>query len=298
MAIGGPARLGLGGSAGPIPTIRQMTRSATRQNDVRVGLAMSGLVGPAIARLVAPLQLPPVSPGDQDECDLVLLAGEDGLEIQVPGSRIKPLCCDFLAGTFGYRRSRGRLRHEALARAVGFKEEALDVIDATAGWGRDAAVLALLGCRVRAVERSPVMAALLEDGLRRAQADAEVGRQLADNLAVIRADARTFLAGLAPDDRPDAICIDTMFPPRSKSAGVGKEMQLCRLISGDDDDAAELLEAALAACPRRTVVKRALRSSPLGDLEPSFTLRQRSTRYDVYTARAAAPPYRGKGEVS
>ena len=45
------------------------------------------------------------------------------------------------------------------------------VVDATAGLGRDAFVLASLGCRVTLIERSPVVAALLQDGLARAGQD-------------------------------------------------------------------------------------------------------------------------------
>nr|VUD25346.1 methyltransferase [Salmonella sp. NCTC 7297] len=53
-----------------------------------------------------------------------------------------------------------------MAKAVGIKGDYLpDVVDATAGLGRDAFVLASVGCRVRMLERNPVVAALLDDGL-------------------------------------------------------------------------------------------------------------------------------------
>lgn len=56
-------------------------------------------------------------------------------------------------------------RGEAVAKAVGIKGDYLpDVVDATAGLGRDAFVLASVGCRVRMLERNPVVAALLDDG--------------------------------------------------------------------------------------------------------------------------------------
>jgi 16S rRNA (guanine1516-N2)-methyltransferase len=50
------------------------------------------------------------------------------------------------------------------------------VLDATAGLGKDAFVLASLGCQMTLIERQPLIAALLEDGLARARADEEVGR--------------------------------------------------------------------------------------------------------------------------
>ena len=64
-----------------------------------------------------------------------------------------------------HRRKFGGGRGEAVAKAVGIKGDYLpDVVDATAGLGRDAFVLASVGCRVRMLERNPVVAALLDDG--------------------------------------------------------------------------------------------------------------------------------------
>ncbi|TBL57379.1 16S rRNA (guanine(1516)-N(2))-methyltransferase, partial [Klebsiella oxytoca] len=83
---------------------------------------------------------------------------------------------DFVAGTMAHRRKFGGGRGEAVAKAVGIKKDYLpDVVDATAGLGRDAFVLASIGCNVRMVERHPVVAALLEDGLKRAYLDADIG---------------------------------------------------------------------------------------------------------------------------
>jgi hypothetical protein len=53
-----------------------------------------------------------------------------------------------------HRRKFGGGRGEAVAKAVGIKGDYLpDVVDATAGLGRDAFVLASVGCRVRMLER-------------------------------------------------------------------------------------------------------------------------------------------------
>ncbi|GHK96684.1 hypothetical protein ECZU23_42100 [Escherichia coli] len=72
---------------------------------------------------------------------------------------------DFVGGAMAHRRKFGGGRGEAVAKAVGIKGDYLpDVVDATAGLGRDAFVLASVGCRVRMLERNPVVAALLDDG--------------------------------------------------------------------------------------------------------------------------------------
>lgn len=76
---------------------------------------------------------------------------------------------DFVGGAMAHRRKFGGGRGEAVAKAVGIKGDYLpDVVDATAGLGRDAFVLASVGCRVRMLERNPVVAALLDDGWRAA----------------------------------------------------------------------------------------------------------------------------------
>ncbi|WP_457998882.1 class I SAM-dependent methyltransferase, partial [Klebsiella michiganensis] len=85
-----------------------------------------------------------------------------------------------------HRRKFGGGRGEAVAKAVGIKGDYLpDVVDATAGLGRDAFVLASVGCRVRMLERNPVVAALLDDGLARGYADAEIGGWLQERLQLI-----------------------------------------------------------------------------------------------------------------
>ena len=64
-----------------------------------------------------------------------------------------------------------------IAKAVGIAQGVRpQVLDATAGLGKDAFVLASLGCQMTLIERQPLIAALLEDGLARARGDDEVGR--------------------------------------------------------------------------------------------------------------------------
>ncbi len=56
-----------------------------------------------------------------------------------------------------------------MGKAVGVgKRDGLSVLDATAGLGRDAFVLADLGCKVQLCERNALIHTLLADGLTRA----------------------------------------------------------------------------------------------------------------------------------
>lgn len=170
-------------------------------------------------------------------------------------------------------------RRQPLARAFGKKTRT--IVDATAGYGQDALLLALMGFRVTAIERSPAVAALARDGLTRLAA--LTGTALAGRLELVTGDAHLLLGAIAP--RPDAIYLDPMFPPkRRKSAAVKKEMRLLRELVGDDADAVPLLEISRSIARDRVVVKRPDDAPPLAP-EPSMSLTGKLVRYDVYLAR-------------
>ena len=230
--------------------------------------------------LAARLALPLVPVGSE-EYDLLLVVTPQRLELRTihpagPG----PVYVDFVGGPMGYAMRSGGSR--LLFNAIGFAGGSPSVVDATAGLGRDAYLLAVKGARVTALERSPVVAALLQDGLDRALA---VPQLHAERLAlqVIVGDARHYLESLTPADAPDVVYLDPMFPPRKKSAEVKKEMRVLRRVVGDDPDAAELFEAARRVARRHVVVKRMKLAPPLAP-EPTRTYTGESTRYDLYAA--------------
>jgi 16S rRNA (guanine1516-N2)-methyltransferase len=189
---------------------------------------------------------------------------------------------DFTGGVMAHRRRFGGGRGEAIAKAVGVKGKSLpDVVDATAGLGRDAFVLAALGCRVRMFERHPVVAALLDDGLRRAYADPQVGPWLRERLTLVHCSSLTGLTGLQP--RPDVVYLDPMFPHRHKSALVKKEMRVFQSLVGADEDADALLAPARALATRRIVVKRPDYAVPLGGVAAQAHITTKNHRFDIYT---------------
>jgi 16S rRNA (guanine1516-N2)-methyltransferase len=162
------------------------------------------------------------------------------------------------------------------------------VLDATAGLGHDAALLACMGYQVTAVERSPIIAALLKDGLARALADERYREALGGRLRVIVGEAREILGGL--DEAPDAIYLDPMFPPKRKASALAKKgVRLLRRVVGDDEDASELFEAAVARSVPRLVVKRPTSAPPLRP-GPVASFTGKLARYDVYVPRRPKRP--------
>jgi 16S rRNA (guanine1516-N2)-methyltransferase len=209
----------------------------------------------------------------------------DGLALLSAEGRFGAIICDFTGGRMRHRHHNGGGLGQAIARAVGIKHASgLLIADLTAGLGEDAFVLAGLGARVVMVERHPVVAALLEDGLRRARHMTQSADLLAAvaRMSLVAADARTWLATAG---QLDIIYLDPMFPERHKSALVRKEMQVLQRLVGPDGDCDELLGLALERARYRVVVKRARHAPPLAGREPTFAVTGKTTRFDVYALR-------------
>lgn len=188
---------------------------------------------------------------------------------------------DFVSGAMAHRRKFGGGRGEAVAKAVGIKSGYLpDVVDATAGLGRDAFVLAALGCRVRMLERNPVVAALLDDGLRRGYADAEMGSWLRERLTLLHASSLLALTDITPP--PDVVYLDPMYPHKQKSALVKKEMRVFQSLVGADDDADGLLQPARRLAKKRVVVKRPDYAPPLAGINTLNAVTTKGHRFDIY----------------
>ncbi|AXK39183.1 class I SAM-dependent methyltransferase [Crenobacter cavernae] len=195
---------------------------------------------------------------------------------------------DFVEGAARHRREFGGGRGQPVAKAVGLKGGAMPtVVDATAGLGRDAFVLASLGCTVTLIERSPVAAALVDDALLRAYSDAATA-PIAARMTLVHADAAVWLATLAEADRPDVVYLDPMFPDTGKSAAAKKDMKAFQSVIGDDLDADKLLTAAIAVAKKRVVVKRPRLGAPLSGVLRTGELPGKSTRFDLYAPKKPA----------
>lgn len=198
---------------------------------------------------------------------------------QISAAKTGPIFVDFATGKAEYRRLHGGGRNQPLARAVGLKKNRCPlVLDATAGLGRDAFVLASLGCVVQLIERSPILHALLEDGMQRGSNDENI-QEIISRMTLCGADS---LHTEWRKNIPDVIFLDPMYPHRSKSSLVKKEMLLTRTLVGDDQDADALLDWAFSCCPTRVVVKRPKGAPFLGNKKPALTIKGKTSRFDTY----------------
>ncbi|MBM7059888.1 class I SAM-dependent methyltransferase [Pseudomonas sp. UL073] len=216
------------------------------------------------------------------EAEFALQLGDAGLQLvdlgpQAPG----PVRVDLVEGAAAHRRKFGGGSGQMIAKAVGVQGGIRPrVLDATAGLGRDAFVLASLGCSMTLIERQPLVAALLEDGLARAQGDFEVAPIIA-RMRLLTGNAIALMSEWQ-GEAPQVVYLDPMFPHRDKSALVKKEMRLFRPLVGDDLDAPALLKAALGLASHRVVVKRPRKAPIIEGAKPSYSLEGKSSRYDIY----------------
>lgn len=173
----------------------------------------------------------------------------------------------------------GALQRELLVRAARVKgsDGDLTAVDATAGLGEDALLLAAAGFAVTLFERDPIIGALLEDALQRASSEPQLAEAVS-RMHLRKADSVTGLHHL--ESPPDVILLDPMFPEKRKSAAAKKKLQLIQLIEQPCEDEEALLEAAIAAKPRKIVIKRPVKGPYLAGMKPHYSLAGKAIRYD------------------
>ena len=187
---------------------------------------------------------------------------------------------DFVSGAVAHRLRFGGGRGQALAKAMGLRAGKTPmIVDATAGLGRDAFLLASLGAQVVLIERSEEMHSLLVQGMKRAVQEGGEFREIIGRMTLMKGDAKDLL----PELSGEAILIDPMHPPRNNSALVKRELRQVREIVGTDDDACDLVRVALETARNRVVLKWPAKADPINGIRScSHKILGKSTRYDVF----------------
>lgn len=210
---------------------------------------------------------------------LYLKVSRDGLSLMRDGMELRPDFAEMLP-----RIKQGALQREMLVKAARVKGvEAPRAVDATAGLGEDSLLLAAAGFTVTLCEADPVIAALLEDALARASAHEVLG-PIVERMHLVAGDSRITLAraGASTGAQPDVVYLDPMFPGRTKTAAVKKKFQLIHGLERPTEplDEESLLQAALAAHPRKVVIKRPVKGPYLAGVKPSHAIAGKAVRYD------------------
>lgn len=198
---------------------------------------------------------------------------------------------DFSSPAMRYRRKQA-IRAQAVVKAAGKIDSTSDrqgrLIDATAGLGVDAFLFASAGWQVLMIEQSPVIHALLTDGLQRARQKAQFAEADPEFCAAIGrlaladcGDSREILTQIDP---ADVVYLDPMFPARKKSAQVKKDRWLLQQLHDENAEGHHLLEVA-RRCARKVIVKRPVSAEPLDGVKPSSALTGKTSRFDIYVGK-------------
>lgn len=214
--------------------------------------------------------------------DFLLHYNNNYLELISLQANTKPLIVDFLAGKVSYRQKH-RPGQEWLIRSLGGSPNEIKVIDATAGLGVDAFMMASYGYAVTMIEQSPILYVLLQNGLNRLHQATDKFAQL----KLINADSITYLKNLSSNLYPEVIYLDPMFPERKKSALVKKELRIVRALVGDQHNDDALFALAKKVAKKRVVVKRPIHAPTLTAKKPSFSYEGKTCRFDVYVKQNA-----------
>lgn len=241
-------------------------------SEPRVVVDEAACADPHLAPLIRELGLPSANEGEPH--DWVLTADRGALVLRREGEPAsRPLQVDMVRLRKRYK-TLPIAKRGPLARALGRHTRTL--IDATAGWGKDTVLAWMMGYDVVAVERSPIIGALLIDGLRRFR-DYQAAPRYPE---IVVADARTYLSAHGAD----CVYLDPMFPTRGKASALARRpLRVLRELVGDDPDRAHLFECAWGAASGRVVTKRPPHAKPWRRPDHSFSGKMMC--YDVYLKR-------------
>lgn len=170
------------------------------------------------------------------------------------------------------------INQELLIKAIG-KGKYASVLDATAGLGRDALVMAKVTPNLVLLERHPKMYDYLSSFFNQAKLHPSLSL-LISRITLHNICAIEFLTQ-QPSSCFEVIYCDPMFPEKAKSALPKKDAQLLQRVVSKDEDVEPLVTLALTKASHRVVVKRPLKANALVR-KPDIQYKARAHRFDVY----------------
>ena len=174
------------------------------------------------------------------------------------------------------QRAKGALGRDPIIKAT-LAGQKIKILDLTAGWGKDALLMAQAGATIVLVEQHAYMAALLDENYRRL-----MDVSLKSRMAVVWSSASAYLHQLLPEDYPDVIYLDPMHPKRDKSAQVKKHLHILQEFISPNHDVLELIEMAKDKCRQRVVLKWPVKKNP--PAKADFSLQGKTIQYAIFQA--------------
>jgi 16S rRNA (guanine1516-N2)-methyltransferase len=195
------------------------------------------------------------------------------------------LSIDFASKAYDYRRKHGGGKGQMIAKACGLNKYQLPltILDATAGVGSDAFILASLGCTLHLCEANPQLYALLHDAHQRALAIPQI-QAIATRMQIYSGNSLELIAQIGSAHQIDVIYFDPMFPKNKKNALPKNAMQVLQHIAVENNLAQEqeLLSLAKQFARKRIVVKRHKNSPFFANTKAHASIIGQTNRFDLY----------------
>jgi 16S rRNA (guanine1516-N2)-methyltransferase len=183
-----------------------------------------------------------------------------------------------------YRRTIQSPKKELISKACGWHLGYRSILDLTAGLAMDSVFLTQVGFQVTSLERHSALFLLLKST--QATAIKNDPKGIWPTLNFICTESLDYLKNqITIENAPEVIYYDPMYPSTTKSALPSKEMQIFRLLLGENEADVDLLELAITKTAKIVVVKRPIKAPPLqtnSNIGPTRSYIGKLVRYDIY----------------
>tara|TARA_B100001564_G_C20571474_1_gene638571 strand:+ start:27 stop:728 length:702 start_codon:yes stop_codon:yes gene_type:complete len=155
-----------------------------------------------------------------------------------------------------------------------FSDKNSDILDGTAGFGRDGTLLNSMGHNVTMIENSPIVSLLLKNGIERSD----------NNIRLFHGNVYDLLKH--SKKKYDYIYLDFMFNKLKTNSLSSKYDETLKLIATIDANKKEIVEMAKKNCKKKVVVKEPSNSTSSLP-KPNHIIKTKLISYNVYLSHGA-----------
>ncbi len=180
---------------------------------------------------------------------------------------------------------RAQQKNQGLIKACSNRKNSImNVVDLTAGWGKDSYLLACQGRKILMLEYHPLVYHCLSYLLTTAKQEST--QQAIHQLSLQHMDSHSFLMQESLH-HVDCFYLDPMFPAHKSNARPGKDLQMLQQLT-HNQSIEQVFQLALTKQAQRVVVKRPLHAPFLDELKPDISYKEKTIRFDVYLGQSSS----------
>jgi len=172
-------------------------------------------------------------------------------------------------------------KEELLVKILKKYNNKTNIIDTTAGFGKDAIIIASAGYKINIIEKNPIIIYILKKKMN-FEYKYILKKNKIKNIKIIYGDARKILYKLKKDKYPDIIYIDPFFLKLKNSAIEKTYMFILKKISKSHINTTnELIKISEKRCKKIIIIKSHIKSKLLLD-NPTYQIFGSRIKFDIY----------------